>query len=330
MRLHHGSPGRISYSAQGHSFRVSLIVSCVFALGLLFFGQAEAQVFERVRQAVENATNPFYEFVGPPIRSARDSIGGVFRVFEVYRENKILREQNAELVAWRNAALALERKLARYDALLEVPLEPDIQYRTARVVGDPGGPFVRTMRINLGRDDGVIEGQAATGADGLVGRVVSAGPHAARILLLTDLNSRVPVMLEPSGVRGMLIGQNDSLPIITYLPKDTEVEIGANIVTSGHGGVLPPGLPVGTVTSLSGKDAVVRPASRLDQVMFLRVLDYQSPHAQVPYSTSGPPILNAHQSAVSTNVAAAAGLQNAIGVTNTTSSPSTPTVGQGQ
>jgi rod shape-determining protein MreC len=182
---------------RGGSFRFSLIVYFVFATGLLFFGRAEAYVFERMRQVIEDATSPLYEFLGPPLETARRAISNVFEIFSVYAENERLREENTQLKTWQERALTLEQQVAGYQALLDLPIDPDIAYRTGRVVNDPGGPFVRTLLINLGTADGVAEGQAVVGAAGLVGRIVSAGPSASRILLVTDLNSRLPVKIVP-------------------------------------------------------------------------------------------------------------------------------------
>jgi rod shape-determining protein MreC len=182
---------------RGGSFRFSLLIYFVFATGLLFFGRAEAYVFDRMRQVIEDATSPLYEFFGPPVETARRAIANAFEIFSVYAENERLREENAELKAWQERALTLEQEVAGYEALLDLPVDPDIAYRTGRVVNDPGGPFVRTLLINLGTRDGASEGQAVVGAGGLAGRIVSAGPSASRILLVTDLNSRIPVKIVP-------------------------------------------------------------------------------------------------------------------------------------
>jgi rod shape-determining protein MreC len=278
----------------GISFRAVLIVSFVIALGLLFFGRGNNPIFNGMRGLVDGATAGFYSFVGPPIATGRQFVGNALRVFEVYRENDRLRTENAKLRAWQAQALTLQQKVARYEALLELPLEPDIQYRTGRVVDDPGGPFVRTFRINLGVAEGVLEGQSVISATGLVGRIVAAGKHASRVLLITDLNSRVPVMIEPQGIRGMLTGQNDGAPTITYLARDAHITPGSAVVTSGSGGIFPPNIPVGTVGSVNGDVVAIKPATLFDRVMYVRVLDYASPVSDVPYTTKGPPVLNGH------------------------------------
>ena len=286
------STGRVLQQVSGLSFRALLIVSFIVALGLLFFGRGNGAIFGGARGIVDSVTAGFYSFVGPPIATGRQLIGNAFRVFEVYRENDRLRAENAQLQAWKNQALTLQQQVARYESLLQLPLEPDIQYRTGRVVDDPGGPFVRTLRINLGKAEGVIEGQAVIDATGLVGRIVAAGKHGSRILLITDLNSRVPVMVEPDGIRGMLVGQNDGDPTITYLGREAHIRTGSEVVTSGSGGIFPPNIPVGVISSVNGDVVAVRPATQFDRLMYVRVLEYADPASNVPYSTSGPPVLS--------------------------------------
>jgi rod shape-determining protein MreC len=108
----------------------------------------------------------------------------------------------------------------------------------------------------------------------LVGRVSEAGARAARILLITDLNSRVPVVVEGSQQRAVLAGDNSERPSLRYLEADSAIRIGDRIITSGQGGIFPPGLPVGVVAALDGGLARIEPYAELSRVDYLRLVDY--------------------------------------------------------
>src|SRR5690606_13197264 len=118
---------------------------------------------------------------------------------------------------WKEEALRLQAKIARYEALLNVQVDQSIEYVSGRVVSDSGGPFIDTVLVNVGSEKGARSGLAVIDSDGLVGRVVSTGPKASRVLLLTDLNSRIPVVVEPAQYKAILAGDNTSWPKLEYL-----------------------------------------------------------------------------------------------------------------
>lgn len=157
--------------------------------------------------------------------------------------------------------------------LLRMPLsEPAVIRTTARILGDSGGTFVQTRLIDAGADRGVEEGMAVMGPRGLVGRVVRVGERSARVLLLTDLNSRIPVMVDRTRDQGILEGDNTGFPRLRFLPLVPGLAVGDRVLTSGVGGVLPPGLLVGEIARVGEQEATVRPLvdwSRLDHVSVL-------------------------------------------------------------
>ena len=148
------------------------------------------------------------------------------------------------------------------------------QFVTARVVTDMSGPYLHSALVASGSAEGVKKDQAAVSDGGLVGRVVEAGEHSARILLLSDLNSRVPVIAEGTREKAILAGSNSSLPTLAYLAADSKIAVGERIVTSGDGGIFPKGLPVGVVTSID--KGVVSVSLFVDpaNVEYLSVIDY--------------------------------------------------------
>ena len=259
------------------SGRVSLIFMVTLAAALLLLGRAETYVVDRARQVVTDMAAPLLELASRPVAAARRVVESTDQYAYVFDENERLREENARLLAWKEAALKLEAKVARFEALLNVQVDPSISYVTGRVVGDSGGPFVETFIVNVGSNQNVESGQAVIDTDGLIGRIVATGANASRILLLTDLNSRVPVSIEPSRARAVLAGDNSSWPTLEYVPAGAQIELGDRVVTSGHGGLLPPGLPVGIVIQTDDGFLRVQAYSDRSRLDMIRILQYQFP-----------------------------------------------------
>ncbi len=110
--------------------------------------------------------------------------------------------------------------------------------------------------------------------EALVGRIAGVAQRSARVLLLTDLNSRIPVFVGPSRTRAILAGDNTAKPKLVYLAPDAVVSPGNLIVTSGHGGVFPAGIPVGIVKSVAESEIRAEPYVDRERLEFLRVIDY--------------------------------------------------------
>jgi rod shape-determining protein MreC len=140
---------------------------------------------------------------------------------------------------------------------LNVIPEPDQSYITTRIIADSGSSFVKTVLIEAGQDNAVEEGQAVLGSQGMIGRVIEVGKRASRVLLLSDINSHVPVTIEGANQRAILAGTNDSQLMLIHLPPDVLIEKGARIITSGNGGMFPNGLPIGEVTDIRNGIPVV-------------------------------------------------------------------------
>lgn len=268
--------------------RLPFVIFLSLSLVFLLLDRAEADVFDEAREAITDLTSPIYEFISPPIKGLRAWLGRAPEIFSTLKENERLRQENAELRAWKEAALVLEKENARYEALLNVRVDPEIGYVTGRVVTEASGPFIRTLVVNLGKRHGVHDGNAVVDEDGLVGRILGSGHKASRVLLLNDLNSHVPVMVEPGNYRAVLSGTNKVHPVLEFLSKDAQVRVGDKIVTSGHGGILPPDLPVGLVSKVTDKKIRVRLFSSETRVKRVRVLQYDFPNEVTDAESQGP------------------------------------------
>ena len=272
---------RVKLPFRVSSYRLSLVLTITLA-ALLLVGRAENYIVDRIRQAMTDLSAPLLELGSRPVAAARNLIASTDEYAYVFEENARLRAENKALKEWRERAHALERRVDRYEALLDVRVEPSIGYATGRVIGDSGGPFVHAYIVSVSASAGAAPGQAVVDDQGVIGRIVSAGVSASRVLLLTDLNSRIPVRIEPSGYRAIAAGDNTRFPRLKFLPPAARLKPGDRVVTSGHGGLMPPDLPVGIVVLDKDGNPRVQSHSEFERTSMVRVLQYEFPNRVLP------------------------------------------------
>ena len=258
----------------------------------MLLGKADTVLVERARSAITDAVAPVLELVARPVASLSAVIESVGELADLRAQNAALTRENERLRNWQVVAQRLE---AENEALRQTTyMVPDsgLRFVTARVIGDPGGAFARSVLVNAGARDGVEKGQAAITSDGLAGRVAQVGVRSARVLLLTDINSRIPVLVGTGRERAILAGDNTKQPRLRYLLPSAVIQPGDHVVTSGHGGVFPPGLPVGVVTQASESSIRVQPFVDWAHMEILRLADYELPRTLLPadgHRYRGPP-----------------------------------------
>ena len=277
---------RLAFSPKAIAQRFALALLVAAALALMILSRADNGAVERLRLGVTDAAAPILVAFSQPVAAVRRGVESVNQWTYLYRDNQRLREENERLRQWQVSARELERENAAYRALLSARNEPRVSSIATRVIADSGAPFVRTVLFASGTRDGVQNGQALVTGEGLVGRVVAAGRRASRALLLTDFNSRVPVVVESSRHRGVLTGDNTAHPKLGFLPANARVAIGQRIVTSGDGGLFPPGIPVGVIAAIGDGGVRVQPLVDWDRLEYVRVLRFDLPRIS---SSAGPP-----------------------------------------
>jgi rod shape-determining protein MreC len=239
------------------------------ALSLMVMSKTEHPAAVKLRTTLNDTAAPVLAVLASPI-DALSAVGTWFvNLTALYSENIVLRNQNAELLKWQAMAKDMQQENESLRKLLYVVPQPKRSFISARVVSDVGGPYSHAVLIQSADALAVSKNQAVISERGLVGRVVETGKTSARVLLLTDINSRVPVLLERTREKAILAGSNDGLPSLLYLAVSTQVAIGDRLVTSGDGGVFPAGVPVGIVSANQDGVLKVEPyvqASRLEYV----------------------------------------------------------------
>jgi rod shape-determining protein MreC len=263
-------------------FGLVFLMAVSFLMVLFSLYGAQASVFEKARESVLDAFEPVLTVIGAPVRWTGRRVGDVQDYFRLAAENERLRQENDELRAWMNEAISLRNRLAYYETVLDTKLPPPATYVDAAVIGENGGPFQKALILSAGAGAGVRPGSAVVDDGGLLGHVVTAGEGASRVLLVTDYNARTPVLVEGVGAEALMVGRGGSRTLIQFFadPPQDPVPVGTRIVTSGAGGILPRGIPVGTVTGATREGLQVRLYADTAAADLVRVVDYDFPKVE--------------------------------------------------
>lgn len=253
-------------------FAFLALIGVTFALMLI--GKADTVLVERARIAVTDAVTPLLRVMSEPASAIASTISNIRELGAIRTENAALREVNARLMQWQSLAQKLDSENRDLRQQLAVVPEPPSRFVTARVVADTGGAFAQSVIVNAGSGDGVAKGQVVMSGEGLVGRVMQVGIHSARVLLVSDINSRLPVLVGESGTRAIIAGDNGARPRLLYLSAKTAVAPGDKVVTSGDADAFPVGLPVGQVARMSEGTVEVEPYMSSDKLQYVRIFDF--------------------------------------------------------
>ncbi len=297
VRRSGGRAARTANPERGLAQRLPFAIFVAVSFGLLIFSKIYPTLNEQVQGVLIDVAAPVVDVLGEPVTAIRgfgtvvaDTLNGAEKV-------EALRAENERLQRWRNVAMRLDGENAQLRALMRVSDEMQIPSISTRVVSDPGGPFVRAILLDAGAGKGVGKFQPVMDPSGVVGRIVTVGRQSSRALLLTDLNSRIPVFIRRTGDRGILVGDNSDRPKLAYLPMQSSARIGDEVFTSGDGGIFPSKLPVGIVDFVDGDTVRVKLAADLSRLDFVNVMAYvplekpeQSPVAQPLALPSGPSV----------------------------------------
>jgi rod shape-determining protein MreC len=265
---------RLSIQARQALARLTLPVLIVASFGMMLLGKADALLVERARIVLADSLAPIYAVLATPLGRLHGAVTEAVNLWDMRDENARLRDENEKLRRWQTIALALDAENRRLKASLHWIPDPEGSFITARVVADAGGVYARAVLLSVGPNHSIRKGEIAVDERGLIGRVTEVGARTARVLLLTDMNSRIPVTLETSRAHAILIGTNGLRPRLLYWPEGVVPQEGERIVTSAEANAFPANLPIGTVHYTSTGAPEVEPAAMLQKLEIVRIFDY--------------------------------------------------------
>lgn len=254
-----------------------IVLAAVIAIGLGVAGITgdERPALTRVEAGLRDLLAPLQTGITVVWRSLEDTWGAFVAYEELQQENAALRNQLRQLAA-ENSLLAeyrLENMRLRRLLGLQEEMAGQYQLLAAEVIGRRVPTWYTSLELNRGLADGAAAGMAVVNEDGLVGRVAAVSQHTAEVHLLTSPQVGVAAMAQDSRVPGVVQGGREAgLLEMIHLPHDALIQVGEIVVSSGWGGVFPPGLRIGTVKEIipdpNGlmKKAVLEPAADIDRV----------------------------------------------------------------
>jgi rod shape-determining protein MreC len=262
--------GTEDYATPLKRLLLAVVVLCLIAIFLVW--RIDSPRVERFRAQVVDTVVPGFDWAMAPV-TATVNLARDFRSYRrIHEQNRELRRELQQMRAWKEAALQLEQENARLRDLNNLALDPQLTHVTGVVMADSGSPFRQSVLINVGAHDGIVDGWAAMDGLGLVGRISGVGRTVSRVILLTDSSSRIPAVIQPSGQRAMVVGDNSAAPLLDFVENGEQVRPGDRLISSGDGGIFPPGLLIGQVAQDPRGRLRVRLVADYSRLEFLRVL----------------------------------------------------------
>lgn len=268
-RLRLFSATRVSYWP-----RVTFFALTLLCLIMLSVQMGAPNAYAGFRILFMDTINPVLSFTSSVTQGISETVTNLTDISSLRSENARLMEENRQLKAAEQTAEKLTDENAQLRRMLQVVPEKPAKFITARIISDTSNGLVRSLIINGGRNQNIKRGQAVLAEGNFIGRVQDVADDASRVILITDFASKIPVIAGPSSQQGILSGDNSDVIELLYIGQPQSVNPGDDVLTSGKGGGLPAGLPVGKVARWNGTEFSVIPNADLAGLRYVQVADF--------------------------------------------------------
>jgi len=262
---------RSAFLKKGNKQKFSLLALIIASLVLLSLESINSKSLNFVRSAIKDViyrTSFIVSIPGNTISPMFTTIQSHFKVYEQYELMKL------ELQQLKNQQNQIAYLKTENDKLKKAIDETDIyNYETiiSKVLVDKESPFLKSVILNKGFNSGLKKGMPVLKGPYFVGRITEVNYLSSRVLLISDLNSKIPVLIEPMGYQAIMSGTGGDFALLDFLPKNHQLEVGNLVYTSGTGGVFFSGIPIGRVELVDEKFQV-KFFSDLSQLYLINVI----------------------------------------------------------
>ena len=254
--------------------KVLIALVFVSALVCMMLSKADTHFLNKASGSVSMILAPIIRVLQIPGDLLYSVYTKTLDIASVYKQNKKLRDENLKLLMLQNRVRVLEAENKLLGEMLNYSSLPDQSYITAKVVAEEGDGFTHSLIVYIGDNNDVVKDQIVLGQENVVGRIDSVNGSYARVVLITDINSKIPVIIERNRERAILAGDNTLKPKLLYTTLNADIKKGDIVVTSGVAGVFPVGLPVGVVKNISKDEIEVIPVTDIERLEFVRIVNY--------------------------------------------------------
>ena len=248
------------------SFVVLLIV---LSIGMITFS---------VPNVISNSLNEVSgKILGVASLCYSHSVGSIQFLYKEYISVINLRTENLQLKlelemlkSMQQSHLKLKKENAELQKLLHFVDEIKRNFITTKIIGLSSSPFASVATISAGKKNKLKPNDIVLGENGLVGRIIEVSDNYSKVMMISNHNSRIPVITASSKVKGIMTKQEDKLKIV-YLGENHNARVGEIVYTSGDGQIYPKAIPVAIIRYITGQEAVVDTIENLDNIEFVLV-----------------------------------------------------------
>lgn len=250
---------------------VALLFLCSFLFILL--SKVDNPLADEISKAIIKITAPVMQVVEYPARIVHRAYTYLYDVSRIYMDNLELRSENKQMLMLQNKVRSLEVENQLLGRLLNYVPPADASFISAKIIAESSDNFTHILFVYIG-DEAVKKGQIVLGEESVIGRVDKVSGKYAKVILITDINSKIPVVVERTRARGILSGDNTEMPSLIFTRSTADIQEGDIIVSSGVGGMFPAGLPIGFVSIIEGNDIKIETMADLSRIEYVRIVDY--------------------------------------------------------
>ena len=247
----------------------------IFSL-IFYFGRFDnSNLSNELRAKSINTVYSITSIVSSPINLFKNGLESIYEIQNIYEENQRFKEMQLLDSASFQEMVSMKLKIAQYESLLNASDYIEYDFRTSRIVGDFSNNFNGTLIVNSGKEENIKLDMPVSGSNGIIGRISHVGERLSRVLLISNINSRIPVIISEDGYHGMLVGQGRENPIIEFVEHIEKISIGDLVTTSGKGGIFPPFQLIGQVVGKKSNEIEISIFENIATLSHVKLLNYK-------------------------------------------------------